>query len=375
MDDQAIEDVDRERQNLFRAVQHGLALPLTWEMTAEIALQVIPLINRRLYRLEWIPVLEQLVIQSPADHQQMKFALLTQLGRMQRLEQKRDSAMETLQEAMDLARQLGDQQALARAYYNIGRVHLDAREYPDAERHSQRALEILDKLEVVDQTLNTWVLNTLGKVAQVKGEYDLADEYYSRSVTIWRTLDDQTGLARALMGLASNFRFSGQPDTAITHYMEAERLLSTTTNELDKTLVGLNLGATYFDKKQWSLAEQTFHKAFSPYLRKSGDLRLQALLSMNLGNVLLESKRLAEAEAFVRQAIGLWEQLDDNLNMASSLGALGEILAAQGQGEAAIPLFDESITLFEKYPSHPRAIRSIKFFKAEKQKIEDRLNG
>ena len=151
-------------------------------------------------------------------------------------------------------------------------------------------------------------------------------------------------------------------------------MLSTTTNELDKTLVGLNLGATYFDKKQWSLAEETFHKAFSPYLRKSGDLRLQALLSMNLGAVLLESERLAEAEAFVRQAIDLWGQLDDDLNMANSIGALGEILVGQGQGEAAIPLFDESITLFEKYPSHPRAIRSIKFFKAEKQKVEDQLN-
>jgi tetratricopeptide (TPR) repeat protein len=96
---------------------------------------------------------------------------------------------------------------------------------------------------------------------------------------------------------------------------------------------------------------------------------------MNLGNVLLESERLAEAEAYVRQAIDLWGQLDDDLNMANSLGALGEILAGQGQGEAAIPLFDQAITLFEKYSSHPRAIRSIKFFNAEKQKIEDRLNG
>jgi tetratricopeptide (TPR) repeat protein len=236
-------------------------------------------------------------------------------------------------------------------------------------------LEILDKLEVADQTLLAWTLNTLGKVTQVKDENDLADKYYSRSTTIWRALGDQTGLARALMDLATNYRWSGQPDTAIIHYKEAERLLSSTTNELDKTLVGINLGATYYDKEEWSLAEETFHKAYSPFLRKSGDLRNQALLSMNLGNVLLKSERLAEAEAFVRQAIDLWGQLDDDLYMANSIGALGEILVGQGQGEAAILLFDESITLFEKYPSHPRAIRSINFFKAEKQKIEDRLNN
>jgi len=282
--------------------------------------------------------------------------------------------IETLQAAEALATQLGDQQALARAHYNIGRVHLDARHYPEAEQHSRQALEILDKLEVVDQTLIAWTLNTLGKVAQADGEYDLAHEYYSRSIALWRALGDQTGLARALMDLATNFRWSGRPDKAITHYKEAERLLSSTTNELDKTLVGINLGATYFDKKQYSLAEETFHKAYSPYLRKSGDLRNQALLSMNLGNVLLQFERFAEAEAFARQAIDLWGQLDDDLYMANSIGMLGEILAGQGQGEAAIQLFDQAIALFEKYPSHPRAIRSINSFKAEKQKIEDRLN-
>ena len=96
MDDQAIEEVDRERQNLFRAVQHGLTLPQAWEMTADIALGAIPLINRRLYRREWIQVLEQLISHCPPDRQQKKFELLIHLGRLQRLEQNRESAMETL---------------------------------------------------------------------------------------------------------------------------------------------------------------------------------------------------------------------------------------------------------------------------------------
>ena len=45
MGDQVIEAIDRERQNLFRAVQFGLDLPQAWETTAEIALGAIPLIN------------------------------------------------------------------------------------------------------------------------------------------------------------------------------------------------------------------------------------------------------------------------------------------------------------------------------------------
>jgi tetratricopeptide (TPR) repeat protein len=375
MEEQAIEAADRERQNLFRAVQFGLELPQAWEMTAEIALSAIPLINRRLYRQEWIPVLEHLVVKCPAAHQRAKFDLLIQLGRMQRLEQQRDSAVETLQQAEALARQIGDPQALARAYYNLGRVHLDARRYTDAERHSRRALDILNEQEVVDQALIAWVLNTLGKVSQVDGEYDAAYEYYSRSVAIWRTIGDETGLLRALMDLATNFRYSGQLDEAIALYKQADELVSSTTNELDKALVGINLGATYYDKKELSLAEETFRKAYSPYLRKAGDLRMRAILTANLGNVMLEVERLAEAEAFLCQAIDLWEQQDDDLNMANSLGTLGEVLARRGDSEVAILLFDEALTLSGKFPTHPLAIQMQKIFEAEKRKAENVLRA
>lgn len=375
MGNRAIETVDQERQNLLRAVQFGLALPQAWDLTTAIALGAIPLINRRLYRKEWIPVLEQLVSQCPAGRQREQFDLLIQSGRMQRLEQQRDSALETLQQAEALAREIGDPQALARAYYNIGRLHLDARHYAGAKEYSQRALDILDELEVADQALVAWILNTLGKVGQVNGDHELANKYYSRSVNIWRTMKDETGLVRALMDLATNLRFAGQLDDAIIIYNQAEQLLSSTTNDLDKTLVGINLGATYYDKGELSLAEETFRRAYSQYLQQKGELRMQAILSMNLGNVLLEVDRLAEAEAFLRQAIGLWEQLDDDLNMANSLGTLGEILARRGDNEASIPLFDEALTLLKKFPTHPFAIQIRKSFEVEKRKAKNQLRG
>lgn len=375
MGDKAIEAIDLERRNLFRAVRFGLDLPQAWEMTAEIALAAIPLVNRRLHRQEWIPVLERLAVKSPVDRQRVRFDLLVQLGRMQRLEQQRDLAMVNLQRAEALARQIGDSQALARAYYNLGRVHLDARRYADAERYSQRALDILEDVEVVDQALVAWILNTLGKVSQVNGKYDSAQEYYSRSLALWRTTMDETGLVRALMDLATNFRHIGQLDEAIALYMQAEELVSPTTNVLDKTMVRINLGATYYDRKEFSLAEETFRKAYSLYLRKAGDLRMRAMLTVNLGNVLLELDRLGEAESFLRQSIELWEQLDDDLNLANSLGTLGEVLAKYGDLENAIPLFDEALTLLKEFPTHPLAIQAVPIFEAEKRKAEKLLSA
>ncbi len=364
---QDIGAIDLERQNLFRAVEFGLTSPHTWAITTEIAQQTIPLINRRLYRREWIPVIERLLDRSPDHHQQERLGLLIQLGRLRRLELQRDLAMEALHTAEGMAKTLGDRLSLASALYNIGRVHLDARRYQEAEKYSLLALEILDEVDGADQGLLAWVLNTLGKVRQVDGDYDRAQEYYTRSLDIWRQLEDETGMVRTLMDMATNLRYSGYLDKAITHYRQAERLLASTENELDKILVGINLGATYFDKGEWKLAEETFRKAYSPYLRKSGELRMQTILIMNLGNVLLQVGRLTEAEAYLRTSIDMWRKLDDELNLANSLGTLGEILIARGDLEAAIPLFENALIVLKKYPTHPITLQVEETFEAKRQ--------
>jgi hypothetical protein len=65
MDDRVIAQIDGQRQNLFRAVHFGLELEAAWPAVAEVALQTVPLVNRRMYRAEWLPVLEGLLARRP----------------------------------------------------------------------------------------------------------------------------------------------------------------------------------------------------------------------------------------------------------------------------------------------------------------------
>lgn len=374
MDDQVIIEIDGERQNLFRAVHFGLELPLAWTVTAEIALQTVPLVNRRFYRGEWIPVLEQLVASCPAGDESLKFDLLIQLGRMQRLERQLEQATLTHRAAEALARELDDGGALARAFYNLGRGYYDRHQYEEAERYCQAALDILDDLEDADQTLIAWAFDTIGLAVGRRGDFVKARDYLARNVAIRRTIDDPTGLARALNDQGHNLLVYGQLDEAITYMLEAKGLLAPTANELDKTMLGINLGSIYFRQGEWLLAEETFRQAYSPYLRQSGNMHYQAYLTTSLGNVLLKQERLVEAEAFMRQGVTLWRQMNDDLNLANAVGSLGEILAAQGDAAAAIPLFDEALIILEKYPNHPNAKGLPELFQSERKKAQEHLN-
>lgn len=374
MNDQVIAQIDGRRQNLFRAVHFGLELEAAWPVVAEVALQTVPLVNRRMYRVEWIPVLEGLLARCPAEDRSLKFDLLIQLGRMQRLERQLEQATRTHQAAEALARELGDEAALARAYYNLGRGYYDRHQYEEAERYCQAALDILDDLENADQSLIAWSLNTIGLAFGAQGDLDKAKYYLARNVAIMRTLDDPTGLVRALIDQSHNLLLYDELDEAIACLLEAEDLLAPTDNELDKTMLGINLGSIYFRQGEWLLAEEAFRQSYSPYLRQSGNLHYQAYLATYLGNVLLKQERFVEAEAYMRQGVTLWRQMNDDLSLANAVGSLGEVLVAQGDAAAAIPLFDEALVLLKRFQEHSRAKGLQELFEDERKKAKEGLN-
>jgi tetratricopeptide (TPR) repeat protein len=374
LDDRVIAQIDGRRQNLFRAVHFGLELEATWPAVAEVALQTVPLVNRRMYRAEWIPVLEGLLAHCPAGDRSLKFDLLIQLGRMQRLERHLEQATRTHQAAEALARELEDEAALAKAYYNLGRGYYDRHQHEEAERNCQAALDILDGLENADQSLVAWALDTIGNASSARGDFEKAKDYLARNVAIRRTLNDPTGLARALIDQSRNLLLYDHLDEAIACLIEAEDLLTLTANELDKTLVGINLGSIYFRQGEWLLAEEAFRQAYSPYLRRSGNLHYQAHLATNLGNALFKQERFVEAEAYMRQGVALWRKMNDDISLANAIGSLGEILAAQGDSEAALPLFDEALGLLEQFSEHSRAKGLRELFEGERKKAEEGLN-
>jgi tetratricopeptide (TPR) repeat protein len=374
MDDQVLTEVDSDRQNLFRIVQFGIDLPSAWPMVANVAVQMMPMVSRRMYRGEWMPVLEQLLTQCPADDQHLKIELLIQLGRIQRLERHLEKATITHQAAEVLALELEDEGIQAQVFYSLGRGYYDRHHFEEAEQYCQAALEILSGMEDPDRVLVAWSLITIGSTYSAQSEFIKAGEYLARGVAIGRTLNDPTRLARALVDQSHNFMCSDRLYEAINCLLEAEALLAPTANELDKTVVGINLGSIYYRQGLWRQAEETFRQAYSIYLRQSGNLHYQAFLTSNLGNVLLKLERLSEAEAYMRQSVNLWRQMDDDLNLANAVGSLGEILVGQGKMAAAIPLFDEGLILLKKYPNHPIAKGLPELFERERKKAVEHLH-
>lgn len=368
IDDQVIGELDAERQNLHRIVRYGLVLPQTWQSAAAVILQSFNFVERRGYWREWIPVLEKAIARCDKEHIPVKFKLLNQLGQLYRFVLQWTPALAAHEEAETIAQQLGDEQKLAESYCHLSELYLRQRQYSKAEKYGLAALARFMKIDATER----WIAitsSTLGELARFRGDLAQAEERFSQAISYWRILNEPVRIARVLNDLAVAFTTAAKFEQAEKCLKETILLLGPTPNELDKVMAQINFGLLHFRRENWIGAEAAFRKANSSYLQKSPHIFYRALVANNLGNVLLKQDRLEDAASYLQDAITLWRQADDKLELANTLGTLAETLVAQRRQEEAIALFEEAIDLLSEYPDDTWVQKLQQNFMAQQKAI------
>ena len=128
---------------------------------------------------------------------------------------------EYYQQAIELARGLRDQSALAHSLNRVGNWHLNIERPQEALAHHQEALSIFQGL--ADQQGIAETLDLLGMASYLSGDLPGGTAYYMQAVALFRELDDRPGLASSLATLTMR-TITYQTDTmvpAVTHLSEA----------------------------------------------------------------------------------------------------------------------------------------------------------
>jgi tetratricopeptide (TPR) repeat protein len=361
--------VDRERHNLYRAVQFGLAHPATLSAAATLALQLYPLVRARGYWREWQPLLAQALQYCCHEEPRLRAGLLNFIGQAQRVSGKVEAAIASHEAAAALAEMLGDPVDLSEAYHFLARAHLDARHYPLAEQYAQVVLDLppvetaLGLHNVADS------LRTLALSARSRGDFEQAITTMGRAVEVWRQAGDHYQLAMGLHDLGLTVRLAGDPDLALVFFTQAADLLDASIHVMDQIRLQYNIGVVHFARDDWPAAESAFRQIDLAYLRETGNLILEANVLIALGNSLLYQTRCPEAVPLLRSAVAIRRQLEDPVELGNAIGGLGEALACRGETEEALACFDEAIALFAAFPDHPRSRRLLAFVSGKRAEL------
>lgn len=225
-------------------------------------------------------------------------------------------------------KQKGQHDMMAVILLGMGKTKYQQRKLNDAERFMRESLQFLDKkYRKRDCQLHINTLLSLAGVLEELGRFEEAIKLYRRTVNMKRRLNyPETSLGISLNNLAILVAQQG-------NLVEAEKLYK-------ESLAALMRDSTEDDSNLASIMH-------------------------NLAGVLFSAGKVEDAEEMYRDALGMRIRLaDDERNQAvvDSSEALATVLAARGEFEEAIGLFNTVVTIMSSIygnDKHPK-VRLVK---------------
>lgn len=238
---------------------------------------------------------------------------LMRVANIYSLQKKYKENYQDLQKALAIAQFIKDDELIAAIYINLGNLYKDIKNYDKALEYLQLALKGIHIDEQVNLSMLKYkaiCLSDIGLVFEVKGLFELADEYYKEAHVIYDFLGDKYNLAWSYRNLGYGALNLNDTDLAIKHLEKALLLVQTG-------------GFKMLEPETLNLLAEAYLKANSPL-----EASERALASVYLSKNLHDPDALSEAYFQLSLAYTQLKQPEQSTHYMSLYKQLSDSLIA-----------------------------------------------
>jgi predicted ATPase len=224
------------------------------------------------------------------------------------------------------------------AYWNI-------RSYVDEGRERLETALRRDKKERTEPTRErARALYGAALLADLQENPAAGRSYVTEALAIWRRLEDNAGIIRALRALGSMERNTGHFAAAGDYLRQALDLCRATNDNKAEAHVLYQIGSLVFNQYDLEEARLWYEQALRAN-EHFGDRLLEAHCTTNLGAVAFYQKRFTAAGSLLEQGRELYSTIGHTVGEAYCLWHLAEVAEAQGDLATARTLATQSLRL------------------------------
>ncbi|NES20091.1 MAG: tetratricopeptide repeat protein [Symploca sp. SIO3E6] len=287
--------------------------------------------------------LEPLILpRSPNAEKRAQAVQLYQKGMQLSKRGQYQPALEELQQALIIARELGDESQEWKSLNQMGLVYKSLGEYKLALDFLQQALGIPKQ-----GFENTGAIHfNIGQVYSSLGDYPQALEFYQQASAL--AGGNQTGKVRILNGIGSVNLALEQYELALDSYQQALTILKSI-NYDKKLLEGAtlnNIGQVYREQGKYELALEYYQQALTIQKLLGGRWGEGAILD-NIGEAYYHLEQYDRALEYYQQALVISQEVGNRATEGENLSNIGYLLEQQQQPELAIVFFKQSVNVRE----------------------------
>ena len=236
--------------------------------------------------------------------------------------------------------------SLAITYHQLGRVHEELKQYEQARKYYQKALEI--KNECDDSFSPAATYHQLGRIAQELREYEQAREYYLQALDFFIKNDDrfsQAGSYHQLGRVAQELR---EYEQAQEYYLQALAIYDQYNNRFFQAVVYHQLGVVFQELGEYEQARNCYLQALEIYINY-GDHYEQAKTYHQLGRIEEQFRQFQQARKYYLQTLDLYDQYDDRYEQAETYHQLGYVAYQLMQYQQAREYYQKALDIFDEY--------------------------
>ncbi len=271
------------------------------------------------------------------------------LGEMQ-------TARQTLDRAIQFARQTRNSFKIAEFLNTLGQTHVSLSDYPRALAAYEEALPLWAQSSGgTPQNLVAWNLTNIAAVQNLMGEKQKAIAYHQRAYQIYKDhyqgedarQESERGLGIATNHLGAVYLSMGEKQKAIDLHRQAFAHFQASGDVGTAPSVLNRLGEAYASLGEPRTALAFFQQALTG-LQKNDEPQAEASVRNNLGRVQAALGAYDTALENLSHALTIRRKIGDRRGQALSLTNLGSIKTAQGQHQPAIHLQQEALSLWRE---------------------------
>jgi tetratricopeptide (TPR) repeat protein len=232
----------------------------------------------------------------------------------------------------------GEENALG----NLGLAYADVGEARRAIKYYEQALPIARELG--DRQSEGNHLNNLGLAYADLGEPRRAIEYYEQALAVAREMGDRQGEGNGLGNLGLAYADLGDARQAIEHYEEALAISQEIGDRRNEGNHLSYLGAAYYAVGEAWRAIEYFEEALA-IDREIGDRQGEGADLGNLGNAYIVLGEARRAIDYHEQALAIAREIGDRRNEAMLLGNLGNAYRSLRALRRAVKYYEDALAI------------------------------
>jgi tetratricopeptide (TPR) repeat protein len=256
---------------------------------------------------------------------------------------KREEALRSYQESLEIWQRLGQKGGMATSLSAIAQLNMAMGRPADALKNHQEALRL--RREIVDNRGIGNTLAALGNLHYNRGDYDEAVTFYRQALQVQRELENKPAEALLLNNIGSVYFNKAQYGDALTNFERALALREELKNPAEIALTLRNVAEVNVKLGQYDAALPRYLRALD-LSRNVGNKREVALASYAVGTLFEYQGRYGAALASKEEALKSYRELGDKgFWLGEMLSGHGSVLSQLGRFDEARQSLDEAMKL------------------------------